>query len=131
VEAAFRVAVGGCWGAVMERLLEVRPRWAAQAVVGLVLPAAAHAMEYGLLRAAGVCGLERGMAAGVVFSAVALAVNFGLMQRGLLRTGAGAGSLGEDAARMAGVARRGLRCIIRMRSQTPVSRHGRRRNAGR
>jgi hypothetical protein len=102
IEIAFRVALGGCWGSMMQALRRARPAWLAGLVVSLLLPAAAHTLEFGLLKLGGATHIKSGMTVSVLFSGASLLVNFSLMRRGLMLTGAGAASLGADFRRLPG-----------------------------
>jgi hypothetical protein len=96
IEIGFRIVLGGCWGSFMQALRKARPAWLAGALVALVLPTCAHTLEYGLLKVGGATHIRTGMIVSIVFSAGSLVVNFLLMRRGLLLTGAGASSLASD-----------------------------------
>lgn len=96
IEIVFRIAVGGCWGSMMQALRSARPAWLASLLVALVLPASAHGLEYVLLRVGEATHIASGMVASILFSAASLLVNFALMRRGLMLTGEGAGSLRSD-----------------------------------
>jgi hypothetical protein len=102
IEIAFRIAVGGGWGSFMQALRRARPAWLAGLLIALVLPLCAHTLEYGLLKAGGATHIKIGMIVSVVFSAGSLMVNYALMRRGLLLTGAGTASLASDFRRLPG-----------------------------
>ena len=96
IEIAFRIALGGCWGSAMQALRRARPAWLAGLLIALVLPAAAHLLEFALLKAGGATHIKTGMMVSVAFSMGSLLVNFALMRQGLLITGEGARSLATD-----------------------------------
>ena len=96
IEMVFRIALGGCWGSAMQGLRRAKPAWLAGLLVALLLPACAHLLEFALLQAGGASHIRSGMIVSVAFSGASLAVNFALMRRGLLITGAGAKSLAAD-----------------------------------
>src|SRR6185312_6573834 len=50
IEIAFRIAIGGWWGSIMQTLRQARPAWLAWLLVALALPAVAHTLEYLLLK---------------------------------------------------------------------------------
>jgi hypothetical protein len=100
IEIAFRIAVGGCWGSMMQALRAARPAWLAGLLVALVLPASAHGLEYFLLRIGEATHISSGMTVSILFSVASLLVNFALMRRGLMLTGEGAASLGSDFRRL-------------------------------
>jgi hypothetical protein len=103
VEILFRIALGGCWGSLMQALRCARPAWLAGLLVALGLPGSAHALEYALLKVSGATHIASGMVVSILFSAASLVMNFMLMRRGLLLTGEGTGSLGSDFRRLPGV----------------------------
>jgi hypothetical protein len=100
IEIVFRILVGGCWGSLMQAFRRARPAWLGGLFVALVLPASAHVLEYAALKAGGATHIRSGMTVSIAFSLASLAVNYGLMRRGLLITGNEALSLGEDLRRV-------------------------------
>jgi len=96
IEIALRIALGGCWGSMMQAMRRARPAWLAGTLVAVVLPTSAHTLEYALLKAGGAPNIRSGMTVSVLFSAASLVVNYSMMRRGMMLTGAGAASLGSD-----------------------------------
>jgi len=96
IEIAFRIALGGCWGSIMQELRRARPAWLAGLLIAIVLPLWAHALEFALLKLGGATHIKSGMVVSVLFSAASLVANFSLMRRGLMVTGEGAASLASD-----------------------------------
>jgi hypothetical protein len=96
VEMAFRVAVGGWWGSLVQALRNAQPAWLAGLVGAVALPITAQALEYAALKWGGVTHLKTAMVVSTIFSAGSVLANFLLMRRGLLLTGAGTESLGSD-----------------------------------
>jgi hypothetical protein len=109
IEIALRIVLGGCWGSMMQAMRRARPAWLAGTLVALVLPASAHMLEYALLKAGGAANIRSGMTVSVFFSAGSLLVNFSMMRRGMMLTGAGAASLGSDLRHCATWVRKGFR----------------------
>ena len=70
--------------------------------MAVALPASAHLLEFFALKAGHASHIKTGMIVSVVISIGSLLVNLGLMRRGLLITGDGAGSLGSDLRRLPG-----------------------------
>jgi hypothetical protein len=100
IEIAFRVALGGFWGSLLQAFRGAQPAWLAGLCVAVVLPAGAHLLEYAALRAGHAHHIITAMIVSIIVSIGSLLINFGLMRRGLLITG-------EDGAPL----RRDLQCI--------------------
>jgi len=100
IEVAFRIALGGCWGSIMQELRRARPAWLAGLLMAVALPAWAHALEFALFKVGGATHIKSGMIASVSFSMASLAVNYSLMRRGLMVTGEGGASLASDIRRL-------------------------------
>ena len=96
IEVVFRIAIGGCWGSLMQALRRARPAWMAGLLLALILPAGAHTLEYAALVFGGATHIRSAMTVSVLLSAGSLAVNYALMRRGLMLTVEGAPSLGSD-----------------------------------
>jgi hypothetical protein len=100
IELAFRIAVGGFWGSLLQAFRGARPAWLAGLLAAVALPAAAHALEYLALRAGHAPHIGAGMVVSIAVSVGSLLLNWFLMREGLLITGAGADSLGCDLRRL-------------------------------
>jgi hypothetical protein len=100
IEMGFRIAIAGFWGSLLQRYRNAQPAWVAGVAVAVVLPAAAHCLEFAALRAGHATHIKTGMVVSVVISIGSLLINLGLMRRDLLITGDHTQSLNAD-----------LRCI--------------------
>jgi hypothetical protein len=109
IEIGLRIVLGGCWGSMMQAMRRARPAWLAGTLVAVVLPTSAHTLEYALLKVGGAPNIKSGMTVSVFFSAVSLVVNYAMMRRGMMLTGAGAASLGSDLRSFAVWVRNGFR----------------------
>jgi hypothetical protein len=105
VDAAFRVPVAGLCAAVVQELRWAEPRRVAEGIVILGIPAASHAIELAVHRAAATPMLWRGIGASMVLSVVSSAVEFVLMRHNVMLVGPGAGSLASDLRRLVRIAR--------------------------
>ena len=83
VEFAYRVAITGCFAALTQAFRRATPGWAAGLVVIVAIPAAAHALQFGVHGLAGTAELDRGMAASVGFTVVSAAFTLFAMRRGV------------------------------------------------
>ena len=99
-EMLFRIAVSGFWGSLLQAFRAAQPAWLAGLFVALVLPAAAHALEFAVLRASHATHIRTGMTVSIVISIGSLVINWSLMRRGLLVTGEGSATLGADLRRV-------------------------------
>jgi hypothetical protein len=100
IELIFRALVGGCWGSLLQAFRGARPAWLSGLLAAVLLPAAAHALEYLALRAGHATHIAAGMVVSIVVSVGSLLLNWFLMRKGMLITGAGAESLGADLRRL-------------------------------
>jgi hypothetical protein len=102
LEVAFRLAIGGFWGSLLQAFRGAQPAWLATTVVAVVLPAVAHSIEFVVLRAGHTTHLLTAMIVSVGITVGSLVINFGLMRRGLLLTGRESQSLGADLRQIPG-----------------------------
>jgi len=102
IELGFRVLVGGFWGSLLQAYRGARPVWLAGLFAVLVLPGGAHTLEYLALKAGGATHIGAGMFMSILVSIGSLLINFLLMRRGLLVTGSGSATLGDDLRRVPG-----------------------------
>jgi hypothetical protein len=100
IELAFRAVVGGSWGSLLQAFRCVRPAWQAALLAAVLLPAAAHVLEYLALQAGHATHVGAGMVVSVAVSVGSLLLNWFLMRRGTLITGDGAESFGTDLRRL-------------------------------
>ena len=103
IELGFRFLVGGFWGSLLQAYRAARPAWLAGLCSVLLLPASAHSLEYLAPKAGGATHVGAGMFLSILVSAGSLLINWLLMRKGLLVTGAGTASLGDDLRRLPGV----------------------------
>src|SRR5262245_16180291 len=87
IEASLCIAIGGFWGSLLQAMRGARPVWLASLWAAVILPAAFHCAEYGVLRAGNVVHVKTGVVVSVIVTIGSLLINFGLMRRGLLITG--------------------------------------------
>jgi hypothetical protein len=96
IEIVFRIALGGCWGSLMQAFRRARPVWLAGILVAGLLPASAHTLEYALLKMGQATHILTGMIVSVICTVGSALINFALMRRGLIITGEGSATLGAD-----------------------------------
>jgi hypothetical protein len=111
IEMAFRIALGGWWGSVVQALRNARPAWLTGLLGAVALPVVAQALEFIALKSGGVTHIKTAMVVSAIFSAGSVLANFFLMRRGLLLTGAGTASLISDLRNLPGTLRRGTPSI--------------------
>jgi hypothetical protein len=118
IQLAFRVAIGGLWGALAQAFCCAEPAWIAGVLIALIVPAGVHGVEYTLLRAGHASHIRTGMIISVALSVISLLLNWGLMRRGLMLTGKGTDSLATDFRRLpaalADLALAGPRTVMRV-----------------
>jgi hypothetical protein len=100
IELGFRILIGGFWGSLIQAFRAARPAWLAAMCAALVLPGTAHLLEFFALQAGHAHGIRAGMVVSIGISGASLFLNWCLMRKGMLITGAGAGSLGDDFRRL-------------------------------
>jgi len=103
IELLFRLGIGGFWGSLLQSFRAARPAWLAGLCVALILPTAAHTLEFLALRAGHATHIAAGLIASVSISAASLVANWLLMRQGLLITGAGSARLRDDFRRLPAV----------------------------
>ena len=87
VEFAYRASITGCFASLTQAFRRAAPGWAANLVVIVAIPAAAHALQFGVHRFAGTAELDRGMAASIAFTVVSAAFTLFAMRRDVLIVG--------------------------------------------
>ena len=95
--SAYRIAVGGFWGSLLQAFAGARPAWLAGACMAVFLPGCMHSIEYLVLRAGGAAHPGAATAGSLAVSLVSVLVNWGLMRKGFLLTGAAAPNPGDSA----------------------------------
>jgi phosphatidylinositol alpha 1,6-mannosyltransferase len=85
----FRLAVGGFFGSLLQAFRAARPAWLAGLCIALLLPGAAHSLEFLALTAGRATHIKTGMIVSIAVSAVSLLFNWLLMRHGLLVTDGG------------------------------------------
>jgi len=96
IELLFRLAVGGFWGSLLQAFRAAQPAWLAGLCVALLLPGAAHSLEFLALKAGHASHIKAGMLVSIAISGVSLLLNWCLMRQGLMITGPGSGRLRDD-----------------------------------
>ena len=102
IEFAYRLALGGFWGSLLQAFAGARPAWLAGVCMVVLLPGCAHWFEYLVLRMCGAAHAGAITLVSIVFSVQSLLVNWGLMRRGILLTGRHGSSLAADLRRIFG-----------------------------
>ncbi len=99
-EFVWRAATSGGWGAFTQKLCRVRPFW--QAIVGtmLVMPAAAHSIEFTIHYLRGTPVLARSILVSVCFTQISDLFNLYVMRHGAMLVGAGSRPFAEDMRRI-------------------------------
>jgi len=105
IELLFRLAIGGFWGSLLQAFRAARPAWLAGLSVAIILPGAAHTLEFLALKAGHATHITAGMLVSIAVSAASLLVNWLLIRNGLLVTGAGSARLLDDLRRLPAVLR--------------------------
>ena len=100
IELAFRILVGGFWGSLLQAFRGARPAWLAGLLASVLLPAAAHALEYLALQAGHATHIGAGMVVSIAVSVGSLLLSWFLMRKGALITGNGSDSFGADLKRL-------------------------------
>jgi hypothetical protein len=100
IEIGFRVAIGGFWGALLQAFRRAQPAWLASFCIAVILPGAAHVLEYAALQAGRARHINTAMVISVIISIGSLLINMGLMRQELLVTEAGSDSLASDLRRI-------------------------------
>jgi hypothetical protein len=96
VEAVYRAATAGFYGAVTQQISTARPAWQASAAALILLPVVAHFLEFLLHFVRGTPNLGRSIAISVAFTGVATVFNLFAMRRGVLMVGPRSRSLIDD-----------------------------------
>ena len=99
-EFIWRAATSGGWGAFTQKLCLVRPLW--QALVGtmIVMPAAAHTIEFTIHYLRGTPVLARSILVSICFTQISDLFNLYVMRHGAMLVGAGSRPFAEDVRRI-------------------------------
>ena len=100
IEIAFRIAIGGFWGSLLQTFRSARPRWLATIFVTVALPAASHIVEFAALSFGGAGHVKSSLAVSIAITVGSLLINFALMRKGLLITGDNSAPLISDLQRI-------------------------------
>lgn len=102
-EAIFRICTSGFYGAMTQAFRRAEPRWAATACALVVVPAAAHALEFVVHWARGTPELMVSIVASMTLSFVSTGFTLFAMRRGTLVVGAAAPSILADLRALPGL----------------------------
>jgi len=100
LEAAYRAATAGFFGALIEAIRRARPRWLALATVLVIIPAASLFFDYLLHHRMGTPNLRAGISISFAVSAMTSLFNWHSMRRGALLVGRERRTLRADLALM-------------------------------
>ena len=103
VDTAFRVPMVGFHGAVTQGIAEAKPRWAAIAVVAVVVPAFSHAVEFAAHSAAGTVGRRAGIEVSILVSLLSGVFQLFAVRHGALRVGPTGAGFFDDLRRLPGL----------------------------
>jgi hypothetical protein len=99
-EFAWRFAVAGFFGSVIQSLRKAEPAWKATLVTSVALPVLNHTIEFLVHWLRGTPKLKTSIIASVCFTALAMLFNTYAMRRGVMITGSEGKSLGADLKSM-------------------------------
>jgi hypothetical protein len=94
-ESIFRIVVSGFYGAIAQKLTNVKPRWKAVLILVVVLPAVEQSADFLLHRARGTPNLGWAMLTSCIVMALSAMFNWYAMTRGALRTDSGKSFLAD------------------------------------
>lgn len=99
-EFAYRAAISGFYGAVIQSFRRVQPAWQSALVMSLMVPAVSHSIEFAVHQLRGTERLARSILASVAFTGLSTLFNLFAMRRGALVVDEGGESLTRDLRRM-------------------------------
>lgn len=99
-EFLWRAATSGGWGAITQKLSQVRPLWQAIAGTMFVLPAAGLSIEFTIHSLRGTPVLARSILVSACFTQIADLFNLYVMRHGVMLTGTGSRPFAEDLRRI-------------------------------
>jgi hypothetical protein len=99
-EFVYRGITSGFYGALTQAFRKAEPVWQASVTVMVLLPLSSHSLEFVVHLARHTPHLRSSIVSSVCFTAVSTLFNLYAMRRGVLVTGAGAGSVASDMRRI-------------------------------
>ena len=102
-EFVYRAISAGVYGAITQAFRETEPPWAAGIAVMVVVPLISHSIELTIHLLRGTPKIITSMIVSMCFTAISTLFNLYAMRRGVLVTGAGAGSVAADLRRVPGL----------------------------
>ena len=102
-EFVYRGLTSGFYGALTQAFRTVEPVWQASVTVLVMLPLASHSIEFIVHVMRHTPHLRTSIISSVCFTCVSTLFNLYAMRRGVLVTGAGAGSVASDMRRIPGL----------------------------
>src|SRR5271165_3632296 len=95
-ELVYRAVTSGFYGALTQRFSRIQPAWRAAVTAFLLLPLVQHSLELLVHFLRGTANLRVSIGASVAFTGLSTLVNLCLMRNGVLVTGEGCKTLGQD-----------------------------------
>ena len=102
-EFVYRGVTSGFYGALTQAFRKAEPAWKASATVMVLLPLSSHSIELVVHVVRHTPHLRSSVISSVCFTAISTLFNLYAMRRGVLVTGAGAGSVASDMRRIPGL----------------------------
>src|SRR5262249_12232706 len=96
VEFLYRALTAGFYGAITQSLKEIEPRWKANLIAMIGVPAASHLIEFAVHWLRGTPNLRVSVLASMVFTLFSTLFNLHAMRRGILLVGADEKKLLDD-----------------------------------
>jgi hypothetical protein len=95
-EFLYRALTSGFYGAITQKLRSIEPRWKANIIATLGIPAASHLVEFLVHYLRGTPNLRGSILMSVIFTVFSTLFNLHAMRRGILLVGQDQKTLGED-----------------------------------
>jgi len=102
-EFVYRGITSGFYGAMTQAFRKAEPVWQASLTVMVLLPLSSHSIEFVVHLVRHTPHLRTSIVSSVCFTAISTLFNLYAMRRGVLVTGAGAGSVASDMRRIPGL----------------------------
>jgi hypothetical protein len=99
-EFVYRGFTSGFYGALTQAFRKAEPIWQAGLTVMVLLPLSQHSVEFAVHLARHTPHLRTSIISSVCFTAISTLFNLYAMRRGVLITGEGSGSVGNDMSRI-------------------------------